>query len=92
VISSVSRAFLPPSPAQCESIVASLISASGYRTTRLRRPPHACSSDRPRRPPHPAPTSVTIAKRPFERVRDANRNIPVSTPPSSPISENQKLT
>jgi hypothetical protein len=38
----------------------------------------------------PHPTSVTIAKRPFERARDANRNIPVSTPPSSLISENPK--
>src|ERR1700722_5024450 len=31
VLSLVSRAFLPPSPAQCASIVANLISASGYQ-------------------------------------------------------------
>jgi hypothetical protein len=59
------RALLPPSSAQCASIVANLISASGYQdhttspsaggiTRQLMRP----------RPSHPAPTFVTIAKRP----------------------------
>ena len=37
----------------------------------------------------PRPTSVTIAKRPSEEA-GPNRHIPVSTPPSSENSENQK--
>jgi len=36
----------------------------GVRTTRLRRRLWRHSSRAPPRPPHPAPTSVTIAKRP----------------------------
>jgi len=39
----------------------------------------------------PPPTSVTIAKRPSEEA-GPNRYISVSTPASSDISENQKLT
>ena len=46
------------------SLLANLTPASGCRTTRLRRPHRPRSSVAPPRPPHPAPTSVTIAKRP----------------------------
>jgi len=70
-LSLVSRAFLPPSPAQCESIVADLISTSGYQD-------HATSPSAPdalvsraksvHRIPHP--TFVTIAIRPSEWARD----------------------
>jgi hypothetical protein len=37
-LSPVNRAFLPPSPAQCASIVAKLMRRRGIRTTRFRRP------------------------------------------------------
>jgi hypothetical protein len=37
----------------------------------------------------PRPTSVTIAKRPFEMARDANRDSPASTAPSSKIRKNR---
>jgi hypothetical protein len=43
----------------------------GVRTTRLCRPLKRCSSIASLRPPHPAPTSVTIAKRPSSRARDS---------------------
>jgi len=78
--------LLSPSPAQCESIVANLISASGYQdhTTspsaspvfarRLRRAqaPFVFRHLRVHRIPHP--TFVTTAKRPSFRARDAREN------------------
>ena len=45
----------------------------GVRTTRLCRPLKRCSSIASLRPPHPAPTSVTIAIRPSSRARDGNK-------------------
>jgi hypothetical protein len=59
------RALLPPSQAtmrkHCRQLDAS-IGASGPHDFAVRLKRH--SSKAPRRPPHPAPTSVTIAKRP----------------------------
>jgi hypothetical protein len=71
-LSLVSRAFLPPSPAQCASIVANLISASGYQDHAtspsardvVRRTDIACVHRIPR------PTFVTIAIRPSWRARN----------------------
>ena len=65
VISLVSRAFLPPSRVRCASIVTHLTPASGRQdhTTSPSAKVPLVSSAQPR-PPHPAPTSVTIAKRP----------------------------
>ena len=50
---------------------------------------HAARHAGHQRPPHPAPTSVTIAKRPSRGARDANRDIPVSTPPSSQFGKSE---
>ena len=68
------RAFLPPSSARCQASCAkhhrrldASVGASGPHdfTVRLRR---SRQQHRPR-PPHPASTSVTIAKRPLQRGR-----------------------
>jgi hypothetical protein len=66
------RAFLPPSPARCESIVATLTPASGRRnhTTSPSAKPRRSSVRRARVHRIPRPTSVTIAIRPSLRVRD----------------------
>ena len=57
------RAWLSPSPGAvyCAELERQ---RRGVRTTRLRRPLGCRSSATPPRPPHPAPTSVTTAKRP----------------------------
>jgi hypothetical protein len=64
----------------------------GTGTTRLRRPPRARSSVAPRRPSLPALNVRDDRETPLEKGRDTTRNKPVSTPRSSAISENPKLT
>jgi hypothetical protein len=55
VLSLVNRAFLPPSPAQCASIAANLISASGYQDhTTSPSASDSIVNCRHLRPPHPA--------------------------------------
>jgi hypothetical protein len=64
------------------------VGASGPHDFTVRMQPVRQRAAHVHRIPHP--TSVTIAKRPSEET-GPNRNIPVSTSPSSEISEIQKL-
>jgi hypothetical protein len=64
------RALLPPSSAQCESIIANLASASGCRDhTTSPSAPHR-SPSMPPRPPHPAPNVRDDGDTPLFGVRD----------------------
>ncbi len=66
------RAFLPPSPAQCESIVANLTPASGrqdHTTSPSASARFVLRASRVHRIPHS--TFVTIAKRPSDRGGDS---------------------
>jgi hypothetical protein len=82
------RAFLSPSPANYFRKLDAGVEASGPHDFTVRmRPVRQRAAHVHRIPP---PTSVTIAKRPSEET-GPNRNIPVSTSPSSEISEIQKL-
>src|SRR5436309_6628649 len=58
------RAFLPPSPAVCLRTLDASVGASGPHNFAVRV--SAFRQPRRPRPLHPAPTSVTIAKRPLE--------------------------
>jgi hypothetical protein len=67
------RAWLPPSPARCASIVARLISASGYQDhTASPSAERALVSRAPERPSHPASRFVTIAHTPLFSERDGS--------------------
>ena len=74
------RAFLPPSPARCESIVANLTSAS--RCQDHTTSPSASSCARlapPKRPPHPAPNVRDDRETPLWKRRDGIGSIAAST-------------
>ena len=65
------RAFLPPSPAQCVSIVTDLTPASGRQDhTTSPSAPSCVRLAHDKRPSHPAPAFATIAKRPLHAARD----------------------
>jgi hypothetical protein len=69
------RAFLSPSSVRCASIVTNLISASRYQNHTTSPSAIWCTRQlRQTRPSHPAPTLVTMTKRPSLRARDARLN------------------
>jgi hypothetical protein len=84
--------FLPPSSARCVSIVANLISASGYRdhTTSPSEKRRARQPHRPR-PSHPAPNVRDDRETPPSASAGRESDIADFTCPSSKTSENQKL-
>jgi hypothetical protein len=92
VISSVSRAFLPPSQVTMRSIVDRLdisVGISGPHDFAVRRKP--CSSGRARRPPHPAPNVRDDRETPLSRSTGCESGYSCFYPAVKVNSENPKL-